>query len=72
MFPILLLLRPTTSAQLVLTNGTEGSVSNGRGASNAIDGDLDTEYHSLTSDFEWIQFDLQDPAVVSTVTLVGR
>ena len=55
MFPILLLFLPTTQAQLLLTNGTEGSVSNGRGASNAIDGDLDTEYHSLESDFEWIQ-----------------
>ena len=52
-------------------------MSNGRGASKAIDGDVGTEYHSnygsdLDFKEQWIKFDLQDPSIISTVTIFGR
>ena len=77
MFFILLVLLMATTAlgqdrKIVLINPTQRSISIGRDASRAIDGDEQTEYYSLTSTEEWIKLDLQDPSIISTVTMIGR
>ena len=65
--------------QLVLINPTQKnnqpSGDDPRYASNAIDGDESTEYHSTHYDSDqdqWIQFDLEYPSIIDTVTILGR
>ena len=59
--------------QLVLINPTQKTVNGARPASNAIDGDDDTEYHSSASGTnQWIKFDFEYPSIVDTVTMLGR
>eukprot|EP00116_Pleurobrachia_bachei_P003415 sb/3463677/ len=66
--------RSTSLGEIVLINPTQRTISGGRDASKAIDGEEGTEYHSLeaSSTEEWIKFDLQDPSIISTVTMIGR
>ena len=59
--------------QLVLINPTQSSYTGGRVASNAIDGDEYTAYVSGSIGTEqWIQFDLEHPSTIDTVTMLGR